>query len=446
MTSGPVRNVAVAVSGGQDSTALLHVTCRFAAQQGLWVHALHVHHGLLREADGWVTHLRNQVRRWSARGLPVQLHVRHLDGAPSRGQSVEAWAREGRYAALAAMARAAACDLVLLAQHRRDQAETFMLQALRGGGARGLASMPRQAQRDGLLWCRPWLDQPREAVLVYVRRHRLSHVVDPSNNDLRLGRGRLRAMAMGGLIEAFPEAEAGLAGAARRAAVESAALDEWVGEALPRVVQQGCLAVAAWSLHSPARRQLLLRAWLRSVNAPGTAQSLIDRLADELPRARSGRWPFHSFELRLHRGSLYVHQLAVPEAMPGPVMAIDLSLPGEHEVRDWGGWFSVTPSVDGFDARDLRVAQLRPRLGGERFRLAAGRPARSLKKQFQARRVDAFARDGPLLFIRGQLAFVPGLGMEGSWVRAANDAHETSRLAVVWHREPGPGTTINSRV
>ena len=153
--------VAVAASGGRDSTALLHATARAARDLGLEVHALHVHHGLVADADAWLERLEAQCRRWRAAGLPVHFHSTRLDGRPARGESVEAWARRERYQALAAMARHAGCALVLLAHHRRDQAETFLLQALRGAGPAGLAAMPRRAERAGLTWARPWLAQPR---------------------------------------------------------------------------------------------------------------------------------------------------------------------------------------------------------------------------------------------------------------------------------------------
>ena len=129
------RRVAVAASGGRDSTALLHATLRAAQPSGIEVLALHVHHGLHADADAWQAHVHAQARRWGA-----GFDTRRLAGQPGPGDSVEAWARRGRYQALAEMARAAGCDLVLLAQHQRDQAETFLLQAMRGGGP--LASPP----------------------------------------------------------------------------------------------------------------------------------------------------------------------------------------------------------------------------------------------------------------------------------------------------------------
>ena len=131
---GPPR-IAVACSGGRDSIALLHVTARAARPLGVEVVALHVHHGLMSAADAWLAQLRAQCAQWAEAGLPVRLVFTRLTERPAPGDSVEAWARGARYRALAEMARAAGCDAVLLAHHRRDQAETFLLQALRGAGA-----------------------------------------------------------------------------------------------------------------------------------------------------------------------------------------------------------------------------------------------------------------------------------------------------------------------
>jgi len=156
--------IAVAYSAGRDSTALLHATACAARELGVEVVALHVHHGLMKEADAWLRFAGQQVERWREAGLPVNLVSTRLGGKPSKGDSVEAWARRERRVALAHMAQAAGASAVLLAHHRRDQAETVLLQALRGAGPAGLAAMPRAVERDGLWWLRPWLDQPREAI------------------------------------------------------------------------------------------------------------------------------------------------------------------------------------------------------------------------------------------------------------------------------------------
>merc|ERR1739841_308703 len=116
------------------------------------------------------------------------------------------------------MARQAGADLLLLAHHRRDQAETLLLQALRGAGVAGLAAMPRQDWRDGVLWVRPWLDHPREAIEAYIAQHGLRHIDDDSNGDPRFARNRLRLQVWPALQAAFPQAKAALAASADRLA------------------------------------------------------------------------------------------------------------------------------------------------------------------------------------------------------------------------------------
>lgn len=291
--------VAVATSGGRDSTALLHCAWRAGRELGVEVHALHVHHNLVPEADEWQARVRAQCRRWC-----VPFATARLAGRPSRGDSVEAWARRGRYAALGVMARERGIELVLLAQHRRDQAETFLVQALRGGGAAGLASMPRQAWRDGITWARPWLDMPREAIESYVRRHRLRYVEDASNEDERFARGRLRRL-WPALHEAFADAETTLARAAGRAAWEADLLGEMAAADLACVqAGPGALAVAAWLGLSEARRVNVLRTWLAGMLPAPVPETLVRRLMVELPAVKRARWPAPGGWLELQRGRL----------------------------------------------------------------------------------------------------------------------------------------------
>lgn len=298
--------VAVAASGGRDSTALLHATARAAHSLGIEVWALHVHHGLSPQADDWQAHLRRQCARWARAGLPVYFECARLQGRPAAGDSVEAWARSGRYAALAEMARAHGIDTVLLAHHRRDQAETVLLQALRGGGPAGAAAMPAQAQRAGLHWLRPWLDQSTRAIEAYVRRHRLSHIEDESNRDERFSRNRLRRQVWPPLLKAFPEAESALGTAARRMAEAAACLRELAQEDLSRCQNEGGnLSAAQLAMLSPARRGNLLRHWLQQAQPQPVPESLVQRLSRESKSGRGGRWwPATGGRVRLDKGTL----------------------------------------------------------------------------------------------------------------------------------------------
>jgi len=409
--STPALRVAVAVSGGRDSTALLHCTLRAARPLGVAVTALHVHHGLVAEADAWLAQVRGQSRRWGA-----QFACTRLPGSPARGESVEAWARRERYAALAAMAAAAGCGLVLLAHHRRDQAETFLLQALRGGGPAGLSAMPQAAQRQGLVWARPWLDEPRELIEAYVRRHRLQHVDDASNADPRYARNRLRLQLWPALTAAFADAETALAQAARQAQQAAALADEVAALDLPGVSDDGALCVAPWLTLPAARRRNVLQTWLAGVLDAPVPQSLVQRLCDELPARRSAAWPAPQADLRLYRGRLNCWPRVARAALQPAAVDLNLARPGCTKLPDWAGQFEVrAASEGGVDATLLQHVRAVSRQGSERLRLAPRGAARSLKKQYQAAGVPAWQREGPLLWLPdGRLLFAPGLGVDAA--------------------------------
>ena len=409
-----MRRVAVAYSGGRDSTALLHATISAAALLGIEVLALHVHHGLSPNADAWLAHCEAQCRRWSRAGRYVEFVAYRLNDRPAQGDSVEAWARQARYGALRTMALAHGASVVLLAHHRRDQAETVLLQALRGAGVAGLSGMPRSMQRDGITWQRPWLGTPRAEIEAYGRRHRLEHLDDDSNADLRYARNRLRLQVWPALIGAFEHAEAALATAADWAQEASAALGELAALDLADVATPAGLQVRAWRGLSAARRSNALRAWIKARHGAGAPASLIERLRDELPAVASARWPLGAAELRLHRGVLTfeVDPVRAPSEVPRETR-LSLRRAGTYPLPGWSGSLQVERVREGgVPLPWLAHLELRPRAGAEQFQAGMGRPPRSLKKQYQDAGVPMWDRAGPLIFSGGQLVFVPGLGID----------------------------------
>jgi tRNA(Ile)-lysidine synthase len=411
------RRIAVAVSGGRDSMALLHCLGRAARDAGtVEVWALHVHHGLQPQADAWATFVEAACQRWRRRGMPLQFAMQRLSGRPTRGESVEAWARAGRYAALTALARAAGCDAVALAHHRGDQAETFLLQALRGAGAAGLASMPARAEREGIVWLRPWLAQPRSTIEAYVRAHRVGFVDDASNDDPRFARNRLRLAVMPVLRAAFPEAESALAEAAAQAARARALITEVAQADLAAVIDGDALRLAPWRALSPLRRRECLRAWLRPQLAAGVSEALLDRLADELPASPPARWTAGDAELHRYRGRVSLHTSRPAATGAAPLASADaLARIGVHAVPLGGASLHVQRAgpEGGLPLALLQGATWQARRGGERFQRAPKTPPRSLKKQFQAAGVPAWSRHAPLLVSAdGQVLFVPGLGTD----------------------------------
>lgn len=454
--------VAVAFSGGRDSLALLHASCRAAQALGLQVVALHVHHGLLAEADEWLRSARRLCKRWQRRGWPVRLRWARLEGSPAPGDSIEAWARRGRHAALDRLAKEEGATLLVLAQHRRDQAETLLLQALRGGGPAGLSAMPVQAERAGLTWARPWLDQPRQAIEHYVRRFRLQAVDDPSNEDPSFARSRLRLQVWPAVTAAFGDAEAALAAAARRSQEAASALAELAAiDLAPLVDAQGRLQVAGWRQLSAARQANALRAWWAAQTGRGPPQALVSRLLAEVKPRGAARWPAGAGQdCRLYRGWLQLAEPTEPaepaepagsrranagtETAPGATspVVMDLSRTGRWPVAGWPGAVEVIATAGpGLPAERLQSVQWRRRSGGERFQRQPGSLPRSLKKQFQAAGVPEHQRGAPLLWSAdGALLFVPGLGLDARhWAPAGQPA-----LALRWCPDAGLSAPIKA--
>ncbi|MEO8122800.1 MAG: tRNA lysidine(34) synthetase TilS [Burkholderiales bacterium] len=430
--------IAVAYSGGRDSSALLHATLAAAAALDISVAALHVHHGLSSDANAWLSHCERQCRRWAARGRRVVFDHRRLDGKPARGESVEAWARRERYLALHEMAGAHGAAAVLLAHHRLDQAETLLLQALRGAGVAGLAAMPQVAERDGISWLRPWLGVDPAQIGAYARRHRISHIEDDSNTDPRYARNRLRLQVWPALAAAFPDAQAALAASATWAQEARACADALAAIDIVDIADRRGLDVNAWKALPPARCSNALRAWLKSQTGKAATSAEVQRLLDELPASNApGRWPLGRFELRRYRGRLVCGKIAPDatrdSAQKPRVTTLAVIHAGNYALAGWGGVLRATRVTHGGVAL-AALAQLRlvERLGGEQFQPAPNRPSRSLKKQYQSHGVPAWERQGPLFYCGDSLIFVPGLGIDARAVAAAGEA----QLSLAWIADP----------
>lgn len=277
----PALPLAVALSGGADSSALLLGCARRWPGR---VRAIHVHHGLQPAADGFERHCAALCQR-----LQLPLTLCRVDARPPPGGSPEAAARSARYQAIeqalgaAAQRKSApaAIGSIALAQHADDQAETLLLALLRGAGVAGLAAMPQHWQRAGLDWHRPLLRVAAADVRAWLRAQGQDWVEDPSNGDQRLTRNRIRARLLPALDCAFP--------AFRDLFARSAAHAAQASELLRDLAQQDLAltgappAIAPLQRLSRARQGNLLRHWLRSQHqtTPSAAQlaELLDQIA-----------------------------------------------------------------------------------------------------------------------------------------------------------------------
>lgn len=225
--------VGVAFSGGLDSTVLLHACVE--ALGPTRVVALHVHHGLQPAADAFVAHVRKLCERWH-----VQLEVLTLQTRPPPAASIEAWASEQRYEAMAETARTLAPQqlaLTFTAHHEDDQAETLMLRLMRGTGLHGLTGIAPETERHGHLFVRPLLGLSRAALLAHAQLHGLQWIEDPSNASQRFARNAARLRLMPLLEELAPGAAHRIAQAASHLQDSHALLREYLGAELDPLVQ-----------------------------------------------------------------------------------------------------------------------------------------------------------------------------------------------------------------
>ena len=348
---------------------------------------------------------------------------------------MEAWARAARYAALRKMALEQETSLVLLAHHQQDQAETFLLQALRGGGTSGLAGMPRVAERGGVTWARPWLAQSRDAIDAYLRRHRLRCIDDESNADVHLARNRLRHQVVPALIQAFPQAPLAMATAAGWAHEASVCLRDLAQLDLATITGDASLRIEPWSALSWERRSNALRHWLHERTAGAVSAALVRRLMVEIPVCRDGRWLIPGGELQAYRGRLTFSSTVSSTSHRPAQLETTLSVAeaGAYPLPGWGGFVRATRTREAGVSLDLlrRIALL-PRSGAEQFQAGPGRPPRALKKQYQAVGVSAARRSGPLLYSEGRLLFVPGLGIDARVIAPPGNP----QMALEWCEGP----------
>lgn len=251
----PPLPLAVAYSGGADSSALLRACAQRWPGQ---VVALHVHHGLQAAADDFLQHCQQVCAQ-----LSVPLAIARVDARAQPGQSPEDAARQYRYAALVDLALhhfAQPAASIALAQHADDQVETLLLALSRGAGVAGLAAMPAYWRRAGLHWFRPLLGVPGQELRAWLRAQGASWVEDPTNADLRFTRNRIRQQLLPVLEQVFPQFRSTFARSCGHAAQASALLqtlaqqDAQLTGLPPRI--------AALQQLDSARQANVLRYWL----------------------------------------------------------------------------------------------------------------------------------------------------------------------------------------
>ena len=283
----PDLPLAVAFSGGADSTALLLACARKWPGQ---VVAVHVHHGLLAAGDDFERHCQSVCAT-----LGVPLWLQKVDARHQPGESPEAAARAARYSAFEAVVQVkqsqVAIKTIAIAQHADDQIETLLLALSRGAGLPGISAMPASWVRAGMCYQRPLLQVSRADILAWLQGQGAGFIEDPSNADERFTRNRIRARVLPALQVCFPGFRDTFARSSRHAAQAQEVLQEVAVEDLARLGVPPQLA-ALQALSRP-RLANVLRHWLQSAHhaTPSTAQ--LDELMAQIAACRTRGHQLH---------------------------------------------------------------------------------------------------------------------------------------------------------
>ncbi|GGY42920.1 tRNA lysidine(34) synthetase TilS [Pseudoduganella albidiflava] len=434
--------IAIAYSGGLDSSVLLHLAR--ATVDGAPLFAFHIHHGLSPSADAWEAHCAAECEK-----LGITFAARRVTLA-DRKSGTEASARQARYAALGELCREHGVALLLTAHHLDDQAETILLQLARGAGPAGLSGMDAFNTAPGLLGsadillARPLLEASRAQLEAHASAHGIAHIDDESNSDTRYARNALRHTVMPALAVAFPGYQERFARSAAHARSAQRLLTELAEQDLQAGLAEGSIAVDHLRALGEDRRNNLLRHWfgVRGIRIPSAAW-LAEMIA-QLLEARDGAELLVTHpdcEVRRHRGR--VHLVPKPKELAGaeedeyderPVQHFRWNGEASIAFPDYGGTLHFEPAEEGIAADWLQQQQLTIsfRRGGERVKLAPNRPTRGLKQHHQSLGTPAWERSRlPVVGIPGRLLYAAGIGMDCHYV--ATDAN--FRVALRWQAE-----------
>jgi tRNA(Ile)-lysidine synthase len=448
----PASAVAVALSGGLDSSVLLHLAQSWCAAHAVPLFAFHVHHGLSPNADAWLAHCES-----AAHAAGAVFDARRIALRDTGRHGVEQAARTARYRALGDLCVAHGVDLLLTAHHLDDQAETVLLQLLRGSGVAGLSGMdtantaPALLGTDTVTMARPLLAHGRAELEAYAQAHAIGFVDDESNADPRYARNALRRDVMPALAAHFPGFQARLARSAGHAQAAQRVLVVGAGEDLARCADGSALDLAALQALSADRRANVLRHWFAQHGLRMPAAAWLDELQEQVFSAREDAQPCVTHpqcRLRRHRGRLFIDPRREGEdARTGDWYDREEGAPeqafswnGEAALRfdAFGGTLHFEPDERGFDAAWLRgrALALHLRRGGEKLKLGPNRPTRALKYHYQACDVPSWQRPRlPLVSSLDDgraLLYAAGIGSD-----CAHAGSGAGRIALRWEADPG---------
>jgi tRNA(Ile)-lysidine synthase len=280
------KKIYVAYSGGVDSHVLLHALSELRSDlPHLDLNAIHIHHGMQKEADSWDEHCKTVCHELNVAYVSKKVLV-EIKG----GDSPEAEARKARYEAFKSLI---GDHYLLLAQHLEDQTETCLLQLCRGSGIKGLAAMPMQKKLGNGIMLRPLLSVSKASILDYAKQHDLKNIEDPSNQDEKYARNFLRKRVLPLLREHYPSLDTSIARTTRHASEANELLDQLAEKDLNSAINESKKTLSAEKLFelSEARMRNTLRFWIQREGFILPSSSILERIIKDILSSKKDAKP-----------------------------------------------------------------------------------------------------------------------------------------------------------
>ena len=414
--TGAPPQLAIAFSGGLDSVVLLDSICRLhqahtTKSDRPRIFAFHIHHGLQKAADEWLLFCEALAKKYK---IGFDFRLLHIDTKLNPG-NIEARARAARYEALTELCAYHGVEDLLLAHHQNDQAETVLLQLLRGAGVAGLSSMPESRtlatsaeQTSSITLWRPLLRLSRDELEAYAREHKLKWIEDPSNRSSKYRRNAIRKSILPKLESIQPGATANLARSADMLAQAQQLLDRLARQDGKKIhnTKTNALSVQpllALNACDPAAANNVLRHWLKAAGLTMPSYERLQAWWLDLQQARSDaklEWLHDECSIRLWRGQLQIGVSSKPEEGEWTFVSVPA---GSAQGGLPAAWITKSKKAG--------AVEFRERSGAERLQVTASGPRKTLKNLYQENAVPPWQRQAPLLYIDGELIAVAGVGV-----------------------------------
>ncbi len=392
------QQLCLAYSGGLDSHVLLHLLYELKQHYNYQIRAIHIHHGLNPQADQWQQHCQS-----TCQALNIKFQAQRLNINKIKGQSLEALARAARYQCLSQQLQAK--EVLLTAHHLEDQAETFLLQLMRGSGLQGLASMPIKKPFAQSFLLRPLLHVSRQRLEQYAKQQQLCWIEDDSNNNWQFDRNYLRHQIMPLLKKRWPSAATTITRSAAHCAKAHSLLNHVSAKDLAQVQNNNALIdIRKLASLTTQRQQQVLRYWITQQGFCVPSQQQLHEIFRTVIHSRYDTAPCFSWgqqSLRRYRYFLYLMTKQVK-----PNYKITVTWNGAATVLLPDQRIITMPDELKHSAISF-PATIRFRCGGEQMTLKGQR--KTLKRLLQQWNIPPWQRSEiPLLFDKEKLIAVLG--------------------------------------